>query len=143
MAVSGAFYAIPLMAATGLTDEQFDSMVGSKWIMRVGSWFLSTRDEDGNVPSLQQFSGVSPQPYIDAVMTYAKLFSGATGVPLNSLWIVQDNPSSAEAIAAQREDVCVAAEDCIESNRVAMRNVALMLKNPWGIFKKTPGVFLH
>ena len=126
MAVSGAFYAIPLMAATGLTDEQFDSMVGSKWIMRVGSWFLSTRDEDGNVPSLQQFSGVSPQPYIDAVMTYAKLFSGATGVPLNSLGIVQDNPSSAEAIAAQREDVCVAAEDCIESNRVSMRNVALM-----------------
>ena len=59
-------------------------------------------------------------------MTYAKLFSGATGVPLNSLGIVQDNPSSAEAIAAQREDVCVAAEDCIESNRVSMRNVALM-----------------
>ena len=59
-------------------------------------------------------------------MTYAKLFSGATGVPLNSLGIVQDNPSSAEAIAAQREDICVAAEDCIESNRVSMRTVALM-----------------
>ena len=126
MAVSGAFYAVPMMAATGLTDEQFDAMAKSKWMMRVGSWFLATRDEDGNVPSLQQFSGVSPQPYIDAVMTYAKLFSGATGVPLNSLGIVQDNPSSAEAIAAQREDICVAAEDCIESNRVSMRNVALM-----------------
>lgn len=126
MAVSGAFYAVPMMAATGLTDEQFDAMAKSKWLMRVGSWFLATRDEDGNVPSLQQFSGVSPQPYIDAVMTYAKLFSGATGVPLNSLGVVQDNPSSAEAIAAQREDICVAAEDCIESNRVSMRNVALM-----------------
>ena len=126
MAVSGAFYAVPMMAATGLTDEQFDAMAKSKWMMRVGSWFLATKDEDGDVPTLQQFSGVSPQPYIDAVMTYAKLFSGATGVPLNSLGIVQDNPSSAEAIAAQREDVCVAAEDCIESNRVAMRNVALM-----------------
>ena len=102
MAVSGAFYAVPMMAATGLTDEQFDAMAKSKWMMRVGSWFLATRDEDGNVPSLQQFSGVSPQPYIDAVMTYAKLFSGATGVPLNSLGVVQDNPSSAEAIAAQR-----------------------------------------
>ncbi len=126
MAVSGAFYAVPMMAATGLTDEQFDAMAKSKWLMRVGSWFLATRDEDGNVPSLQQFPGVSPQPYIDAIMTYAKLFSGATGVPLNSLGVVQDNPSSAEAIAAQREDICVAAEDCIESNRVSMRNVALM-----------------
>ena len=59
-------------------------------------------------------------------MAYGKLFSGATGVPLNSLGIVQDNPSSAEAIDSQREDICVAAEDCIDSNRIAMRNVALM-----------------
>lgn len=126
MAVSGAFYAVPMMAATGLTDEAYDAMAASKWLMRVGSWFLATRDEDGGTPSLQQFQGASPQPYIDAIMTYAKLFSGATGVPLNSLGVVQDNPSSAEAIAAQREDICVAAEDCIESNRVSMRNVALM-----------------
>lgn len=126
MAVSSAIYAVPMIAALGLTDEQFDVMAKSKWLLRVGSWFLSTRDEDGNHPDLQQFSGASPQPYIDAIMAYGKLFSGATGVPLNSLGIVQDNPSSAEAIDSQREDVCVAAEDCIESNRVSMRNVALM-----------------
>lgn len=126
MAVSGAFYAIPMMAATGLTDEAYDEMAKSKWMMRVGSWFLATKDEDGGTPTLQQFQGVSPQPYIDAIMTYAKLYSGATGVPLNSLGIVQDNPSSAEAIEASREDVCTAAEDCIASNRAAMRNVALM-----------------
>lgn len=126
MAVSNAIYAIPMMAALGLTDEQFDQMSASKWTMRVGSWFLSTRNENGDTPDLKQFPGVSPQPYIDAVMTYAKLFSGATGVPLNSLGIVQDNPSSAEAIAASREDICVAAEDCIASNRESMRQVALM-----------------
>lgn len=126
MAVSSAFYAVPLIAALGLTDEAYDAMAESKWLMRVGSWFLSTRDEDGNIPSLQQFNGVSPQPYIEAISTYAKLFSGATGVPLNSLGIVQDNPSSAEAIAASREDICVAAEDLIDSNKVSMRNVALM-----------------
>ena len=126
MAVSDAFYAIPMMAATGLTDKAFDQMSKSKWMMRVGSWFLATKDKNGSTPNIEQFSGVSPQPYIDAIMTYAKLFSGATGVPLNSLGVVQDNPSSAEAIAAQREDICVAAEDCIESNRASMRNVALM-----------------
>lgn len=126
MAVSSAIYAVPMIAALGLTDEQFDAMAESKWMLRVGSWFLSTRDENGEHPDLQQFSGASPQPYVEAIQTYAKLFSGATGVPLNSLGIVQDNPSSAEAIAASREDVCVAAEDCIESNRESMRNVALM-----------------
>ena len=126
MAVSSAIYAVPMIAALGLTDEQFDAMAESKWMLRVGSWFLSTRDENGEHPDLQQFSGASPQPYVEAIQTYAKLFSGATGVPLNSLGIVQDNPSSAEAIAASRDDVCVAAEDCIESNRESMRNVALM-----------------
>lgn len=126
MAVSNAFYAIPMMAMTGLTDEMFDSMTSSKWTVRVGSWVLATRDNEGRTAEVQQFQGASPQPYIDAIQTYAKLFSGATGVPLNSLGIVQDNPSSAEAIAAAREDVCVAAEDCIETNRASMRNVALM-----------------
>ncbi len=126
MAVSGAFYAVPMMAATGLTDEAYDAMSKSKWLMRVGSWFLATKDPDGDTTEIKQFPGVSPQPYIDAIQTYAKLFSGATGVPLNSLGVVQDNPSSAEAIESSREDVCLAAEDCIESNRAGMRNVALM-----------------
>ena len=140
MAVSSAFYATPQRYIMGLTDEQYDAMMGigengeepadggkaSKWRTLVGSILLATRDEDGNVPTPGQFSAASPQPYVEAIQTYAKLFSGATGVPLNSLGIVQDNPSSAEAIAAQREDICTAAEDCIESNRESMRSVALM-----------------
>lgn len=127
MAVSSAFYATPQRYLMGLTDEQFDAMVGKKWQTYIGSMLLGTRDGDtGDAPTAGQFPSVSPQPYIEAIQTYAKLFSGATGVPLNSLGIVQDNPSSAEAIDAQREDICTAAEDCIESNRVSMRNVALM-----------------
>ena len=126
MAVSSAFYATPQRYLMGLTDEQYDEMVGKKWQTYIGSMLLGTRDDDGNAPTAGQFSATSPQPYIDAIQTYAKLFSGATGVPLNSLGIVQDNPSSAEAIDAQREDICTAAEDCIESNRASMREVALM-----------------
>ena len=128
MAVSNAIYATPMMAALGLTDAQFDALDAnkSKWLMSAGSWFLSTRDEEGKTPELEIFSGQNPTPYITAIETYAKLFSGATGVPLNSLGIVQDNPSSAEAIDSAREDICTAAEDLIESNRVSMRNVALM-----------------
>lgn len=126
MAVSSAFYATPQRYIMGLTDEQYDAMVDDKWKTLIGSILLATRDEDGNVPTPGQFSAASPQPYVEAIQTYAKLFSGATGVPLNSLGIVQDNPSSAEAIDSQREDICVAAEDCIEANRISMRNVALM-----------------
>ncbi|WP_303249714.1 phage portal protein [uncultured Slackia sp.] len=126
MAVSGALYATPKDVLLGLTDQQFKAMSEAKWSVMVGSLFMGTRDKNGQSPDYRRIQSASPQPYIDSIQTYAKLFSGATGVPLNSLGIVQDNPASAEAIAAQREDICVAAEDCIESNREAMRNVALM-----------------
>lgn len=126
MAVSAAFYAHPQKYLMGLTEEQYDSLVTSKWKLTIDSMLLGTRDEDGNTPVFGQLPAVSPQPYIDIVRSYAALFSGATGVPLNSLGIVQDNPSSAEAIAAAREDICIAAQDLIESNSVSLRNVALM-----------------
>ena len=127
MAVSGALYAVPKDILTGVTNDQLKAMEGSKFSVMVTSLFMATRDpKSGQVPDYKRLQAASPQPYIDSIATYAKLFSGATGVPLNSLGIVQDNPASAEAIAAQREDICVAAEDCIETNRESMRNVALM-----------------
>ncbi len=126
MAVSGALYATPKDILTGITDDQFKAMNGNQFSVMVTSLFMATRAKDGSVPDYKRLQASSPQPYIDSIATYAKLFSGATGVPLNSLGIVQDNPASAEAIASQREDICVAAEDCIETNRESMRNVALM-----------------
>lgn len=126
MAVSGALYATPKDILTGITEDQFKAMNGNQFSVMVTSLFMATRAKDGSVPDYKRLQASSPQPYIDSIATYAKLFSGATGVPLNSLGIVQDNPASAEAIAAQREDICVAAEDCIETNRESMRNVALM-----------------
>lgn len=126
MAVSNAFYATPQRYLLGLSDEQFDAMVGDNWKQIVGTMLLGTTNDDGSAPTAGQFSATSPQPYIEAVQAYAKLFSGATGVPLNSLGIVTDNPSSAEAMDSEREDICIEAESCIESDRVSMRNVALM-----------------
>ena len=126
MAVSGALYATPKDVLMGLSEAQFKAMEGENFNVMATSLFKATRSKDGSVPDYRRIQAASPQPYIDSIATYAKLFSGATGVPLNSLGIVQDNPSSAQAIEAQREDICVAAEDCIETNRESMRNVALM-----------------
>lgn len=126
MEVSSAIYAAPQKHILGLTDEQFDALSENKWRTYIGSILLSTRDGDGNVPEVGQLSAASPQPYIDILRNNAMLFSGATGVPLSSLGIVYDNPSSAEAIEAAREDICIAASDLNESNGESLRNVALM-----------------
>lgn len=126
MAVSSAFFAAPQKYLLGLTDEQFDAIQKNKWATYIGNLLLSTSDGDGNTPQFGQLSPASPQPYIDILRTYAMLFSGATGVPLNSLGIIQDNPSSAQAIEASKEDIIVAADDLIASNKDGLRMMALM-----------------
>lgn len=126
MAVSGAFYSAPQKYLIGLTADEFDAIKDNKWATYIGSILLTTRDADGNVPEFGQLSAASPQPYIDMLRTYAMMFSAATGVPINSLGIVQDNPSSAEAIQAAREDICIAAEDLNNSSAESLRDIALM-----------------
>ena len=81
-------------------------------------------DENGdNHTTIQQLSGNSPQPFVEELRALACQFSGATGVPLNSLGIVQDNPSSAEAIGASREDICLVAQRDIDADRKTIERV--------------------
>lgn len=127
MAVSAAFYAAPQKWLMGITEDQFEALVGNKWSTYIGSILLGTLDPDtGHAPTAGQFSAASPQPYIDLLRTYAQMFSAETGVPLNSLGIVQDNPSSAEAIQASREDICLAVRDLNDANGQSLRSVARM-----------------
>ena len=123
MQVSGSFYSMAKMVLTGLTNEQFDAVMENKSKYQLSRLLALTTGEDGNNPNVLQLSGNSPQPFIDELRALACQFSGATGVPLNSLGIVQDNPSSAEAIQASREDICLLAERDIKSDKATLRRL--------------------
>lgn len=125
MQVSGTFYSMAKMYVTGLTDDQFDKMVADKDGYNLTRMLLLTaNDETDRDPNVGQLSGNSPQPFVEELRSLAAQFSGATGVPLNSLGIVQDNPSSAEAIQAAREDICLVARRDIEADRLVLADVA-------------------
>lgn len=126
MSVSGALNAAPQKFLLGLTEDGFEAFKKDKRGHYIGSWVLATLDEDGNKPTIGQLPQHSPQPYIDTMRMLATLFSGATGVPVNSLGIIQDNPSSAQAITAAREDICVITDNLNASNGESLRDVALM-----------------
>ena len=126
MEASGTFYAFPKYALMGLTDEQYDSMVNKKMKAYVDSVLLGTRDDDGHSPTPYQFSGNSPQPFIEELRCYAGFVSGATGVPLTSLGIVQDNPSSADAMTAAREDLCVMAQKDADNDKEVLNKLITM-----------------
>lgn len=123
--LSTAFYSVPLRAILGLSDKMYDELSKSKWGTYLNPMLLATSNK-GQVPQLQQLPSNSPDALIRLIESDAKMFSGSTGVPLNSLGIVQDNPSSAEAIAEARKDLCEEAEDAIARLQDSMRNVALM-----------------
>ena len=121
--VSAALYAMPKDAIMGLSDDQFDAMLSNKQKAYLDSLILSTTNDDGGTPTLQRLTANSPEVYRTQLNMLGAQLSGATGTPLISLGIVQDNPSSAEAIQASREDICLIAEQQIEADRESMKNL--------------------
>lgn len=103
--VSAEFYSFPQKYATGLAqDAEFD-----KWRGTMSSFLAFTKDDDGDSPTLGQFSQQSMSPYTEQLRTFAALFAGETGLTLDDLGFVTDNPSSAEAIKASHENLRLAA----------------------------------
>lgn len=103
--VSAEFYSFPQKYVTGLAqDAEMD-----KWRATMSSFIAFTKDEDGEYPHLGQFSQQSMSPYTEQLRTFAALFAGETGLTLDDLGFVTDNPSSAEAIKASHENLRLAA----------------------------------
>lgn len=129
LVLSCELYAIPMRYILGLTAETLNSLKKDpKWALYLNPVFTSTRSNKGEVPEVGQLPANSPAALLDLIYADAKMFSSATGVPLNSLGVVQDNPSSAEAIAEGRKGLTDEAEALIDGQlKPAMREVALLL----------------
>lgn len=100
------FFSFPQRYALGVDGQDFDDSFRTY----LNRFLALGRDEDGELPQLGTFSSSSPQPHIEQLRATAALFSGETSIPLNYLGIVQDNPSSADAIRAAEADLITVAE---------------------------------
>lgn len=80
-----------------------------KWKATISSMLQFTKDEDGDAPKLGQFTSTSMSPFTEQLKTIASSFAGETGLTLDDLGFVTDNPSSAEAIKASHETLRVTA----------------------------------
>lgn len=92
----------------GVDDDAFTDNQGNKiplWSFFLGRANTIGKDEDGDVPKLETITAESPEPHIALGRDLAAKFSGHTGVPLSSLGIATDNPESADAKQAAREDI--------------------------------------
>ena len=117
--VTAEFYSFPQKWVTGLSP---DNEMMEKWQASISSMLQFTKDEDGDHPLLGQFTTQSMTPHMEQLRIYASLFAGETGLTLDDLGFVGENPSSADAIRASHENMRLTA-------RKAQRNFGTGLLN--------------
>ena len=100
--ISAEFYSYPQKYVTGLS-ENFEDL--DKWKASMSAMMMFTKDDDGDKPTIGQFSQQSMAPHIDELKSLASSFAGETGLTLDDLGFSTDNPSSAEAIKASHESL--------------------------------------
>lgn len=136
MEVSAEFYSSPQRAVLGADESDFqDSATGAMktgWEVTIGKLLALSRDEEtGNLPEVHQFAQASMQPHVDMIRSDAALFSGETGIPIDTLGVVHDNPSSAEGVEARYKKLNAAAEKsikCFEGAWADLMRIAVMVR---------------
>ena len=97
--ISAEFYSFPQKYVVGLAqDAEFNNFSAT-----ISSFLAFTTDENGQHPILGQFQQQSMTPFADQLRMLAALFAGETGLTMDDLGFVTDNPSSAESIKASHE----------------------------------------
>jgi hypothetical protein len=120
--ISAEFYSFPQRYATGIDpDLEID-----KWKASMSTMLTFTKDSEGGKPEVGQFPQQSMQPYTEQIRTFASLFAGETGLTLDDLGFVSDNPSSAEAIKAAHENLRLTARKAQRTFGTGFLNVGYL-----------------
>lgn len=92
-----------------------------------GSIFALEREGDSDrLPEFGQLTPSSMEPHISYMPQLAAQFAGATDVPISTLGVIHDNPSSAEAIHAAEQPLVIKAEAMNQDNAVALETIVQM-----------------
>lgn len=140
MEVSSEFFSSPQRYLMGADEEIFlddDGNPTDAWKIMLGKLLaVPYNAEEDVMPNVGQFDASSPQPHTEVLRTYAQLFSAAASLPPTALGVVHDNPTSAESVRAQLEEllvVCRQASITFGSawERVMKTAIALHLEIPY------------
>lgn len=111
--ISAEFYSSPQRYMLGADPDAFvdaGGAVRTGWEAILGRMLAIGKDDDGDIPTVGQFPQMSMQPHVEHLRSIAARFASETSLPISSLGVVQDNPASAEAIYAAKEDLIIEAE---------------------------------
>ncbi|MCL2492517.1 MAG: hypothetical protein FWF33_00535 [Clostridiales bacterium] len=124
MDIAAEFFSAPQKYLLGGEEDKVRKQ--SKWDAYIGNIFGIGRDENGDLPVYGQLPQMQLTPLTEQMRSLAAEFSGETSVPISSLGVIHDNPTSAEAIYAAKEDLIMEAEKLNDTNGNALKNIALI-----------------
>ncbi|MBQ6722481.1 MAG: phage portal protein [Clostridia bacterium] len=123
MEISAEFYSFPQKYVLGTSP---DADLLDKWKTTISSLLQIDKDEEGDKPTVGQFSQQSMTPFLEQLKAYASLFAGQTGLTLDDLGFAGANPSSYEAIKAAHENLRLAARAAQRSFSVGFLNAGYL-----------------
>ena len=109
MNISSIFYSFPQRYVLGVDPETEDI---DKWKAAMSAILLLSDDEDGNRPSIGQFTQQSMAPYLEELKAVASLFAGAADITMDDLGFVLSNPTSDDAIRSSHENLRLYCNKC-------------------------------
>lgn len=121
--ITAEFYSFPQKYVTGISQ---DAEPMETWKATISSMLQFTKDDEGGSPKLGQFTTPSMSPFTEQLRTAAAGFAGETGLTLDDLGFVSDNPSSVEAIKASHENLRLAGRKAQRSLGSGFLNVGYL-----------------
>lgn len=123
--IHAEMFTAPQKYLIGASKKQAEKM--TRYEAFFGSIFALENDPDADkLPNFGQLAQASMEPHVSYMRQLAAQFSGATDVPISTLGVIHDNPSSAEAIHAAEQPLVIKAEAMNEDNAAALESVIQM-----------------
>lgn len=126
--VSAEFFSAPQRYALGADEEAFQDKDGNRipaWTAIIGRMLTLSRDENDNLPQVGTFPQQSMEPHLAQMRQLAAEFAAETDLMPDTLGVIQDNPSSAEAIDQRKEELRLTAEGCGTTFGAGYRRMAM------------------
>ena len=93
----------------------------------VGAYMALTRDENGDLPQVGQFSAAPAENFTAVFENDAQRFSGATNVPLGQLGVLSNTYTSSDALGAANDPLILDVEEMHEFFRKPLAEVGRMM----------------
>lgn len=101
MEVAAEFFGAPQRYILGASESAFQDAEGNAldaWSTYIGRILALERDENGEIPTVDQFPAHDPSGMTKIIDLYARIMSAQFGLPPHMLGYTTDNPASADAI---------------------------------------------